>query len=521
MKKIGYILVAGLLISACSMEPQLTSSYSEKIAWSSEANAQMYANDFYSLLGSNYYNSAVSDDCCSDIMKSNDPTSDENYFLYGTIKVSQDSNPLFNNWSWGHSWALDACRFIDNMNKFGTDLSQEFRDYLEAQVRWFRAHVYFEMAKRFGASVVIWRELPPMGTKDYERCTPEQCWDFIEEDLDFAIAHLPVTNDAGLLTKGAAYGLKARAMLHAGRYEKALKAAEEIEKLGIYDLEPDYAKLFQYRRVQGVSKESIAEFGFSYPSMSYTFDKFYCPPGDGGYAQVSPTENLVAMYQMADGRDFSWNDPAMAAAPYEGREKRFYASILYDGCTWKGRTLDMTPGSPDGIVSGGNSTTTGYYMRKLCDPSQTEGFIESDLTFYYMRYAEVLLIRAEALAQLGRVNDALPFLNEVRKRAGFTTPLSASSKSEFMKLLQHECAVEFAFEGHRFWDLRRWGIIKQTMNNTKRKGVKPVEEGGVRTYMVFSADNKTIKYDDKYARFPIPLSEMQRNEAMEQFDEWK
>ena len=69
--------------------------------------------------------------------------------------------------------------------------------------------------------------------------------------------------------------------------------------------------------------------------------------------------------------------------------------------------------------------------------------------------------------------------------------------------------------------MRRWGIIKQTMNNTKRKGVKPVEEGGVRTYMVFSADNKTIKYDDKYARFPIPLSEMQRNEAMEQFDEWK
>ena len=158
-----------------------------------------------------------------------------------------------------------------------------------------------------------------MGTKDYERCTPEQCWDFIEEDLDFAIAHLPVTNDAGLLTKGAAYGLKARAMLYAGRYDKALAAAEEIEKLGIYDLEPDYAKLFQYRRVQGVSKESIAEFGFSYPSMSYTFDKFYCPPGDGGYAQVSPTENLVSMYQMADGRDFSWDDPAMAAAPYEGR----------------------------------------------------------------------------------------------------------------------------------------------------------------------------------------------------------
>ena len=517
-KSLLYVSIAAIL-TACSMEPELTDRYSEKVAWSSEANAQLYVNKFYPLIGQDYYNEAVHDDCCSDIMRMNSPMSDENYFLYGTVTVGPDNN-LFNNWGWGHSWALEICRFLDSMNKYGGDLSEEFRLYAEAQVRWFRAHVYFEMAKRFGASVVLWKGVPPMGEKDFERCEPEECWDFIAEDLDFAATYLPETDDAGKLTKGAALGLKARTMLYAGRWADAEKACQDLEDLNLYELEKDYAALFLYTRAKGVSKESIVEYGYSYPSLSYTFDKFYCPPGDGAYAQASPTENLVAMYRMADGREFSWDDPEMAAHPYEGREPRFYASILYDGVKWKNRTLDMSEGSQDGVSATGGTTSTGYYMRKLFDPSQTVGFSESDLTYYYMRYAEVLLIHAEALAELNRLDDAADKLNEVRERAGFAEA-SFSGKAELMKELRRERAVELAFEGHRFWDLRRWGLAKQTLNNTKRKGVKPVQTGEERTYTVFSSDNKTIKYLDKYERFPIPLVETQRNEKMEQFDEWK
>ena len=63
---------------------------------------------------------------------------------------------------------------------------------------------------------------------------------------------------------------------------------------------------------------------------------FYCPPSDGGYAEASPTEDLVSAYEMADGREFSWSDPTMKANPYVGREPRFYASILYNRCTLEG-----------------------------------------------------------------------------------------------------------------------------------------------------------------------------------------
>ena len=248
-------------------------------------------------------------------------------------------------------------------------------------------------------------------------------------------------------------------MLYAERYEDAYNACVNVESFG-YQLETDYADLFKYKRSVGVSKESIVEFGFQYPNLSYAFDKFNCPPGEGGYAQVSPTEELVCQYQMADGRDFSWNDPEMAANPYKGREPRFYASILYHGAEWKGRVMDMRSSSKDGVAFGGGTTSTGYYMRKLFDESQKEGFTESDLTKYYIRFAEVLLIKAEALAQMGKYDLAMAELNKVRARAGFTTDLVAVDKNTCMKYIMRERMLELAFEGHRFWDLRRWGLAE-------------------------------------------------------------
>ena len=71
------------------------------------------------------------------------------------------------------------------------------------------------------------------------------------------------------------------------------------------------------------NKESVIEFGYLKDKFTYSFDYFYCPPSDGGYAEISPTEDLVSSYQMADGSEFDWDNPEMAANPYEGREPRF------------------------------------------------------------------------------------------------------------------------------------------------------------------------------------------------------
>lgn len=271
------------------------------------------------------------------------------------------------------------------------------------------------------------------------------------------------------------------------------------------------------------NSESIIEFGYSYDNkMDYSFDYFYCPPSDGGYAEVSPTEDLVSAYQLVDGRDFDWSDPEMVADPYKGRDPRFYASILYNGCQWKGETLYTYEGSKDGYAMGGGTTCTGYYMRKLFDETlPKDGMRSTDLTFYYMRYAEVLLIYAEAMAQQNNLDEALKALNEVRARVDMPE-VHATTKTEFMRLLRRERMIELAFEGHRFWDIRRWGLGTTLLNGTHMKGVKPVQVSDGFEYEIVDCDaGQTRVYLEKYNRFPIPLSEIQQNILCEQFDEWK
>lgn len=531
---------AGLSLVSCDIDPVLTDSYPEDVAWSNADNLRLNLNGFYSLIGG-YYGSEVENDACSDILKMNGPRDSENLFVFGSAPITPSAN-RFDLWKNRHTWQLSCCRFLRDLKEHRSNFTEEIALEAEAEVRFFRALANFDLAKRYGASFILYKELPELGEKNHARCTPDECWDFIAEDLDFAAKYLPAkwnngtTNPwgtethTGRITKGAAYGLLARAMLYAERWKAASDAALEVKKLG-YKLyknpsrgDKGYGELFTNRRSSVISnQESIIEFGYSYDNkMDYSFDYFYCPPSDGGYAEASPTEDLVSAYQMADGRDFDWTDPVMAANPYSGREPRFYASILYNGCQWKGQTLYTYEGSTDGYALGGGTTCTGYYMRKLFDEALPKnGMRSTDLTYYYMRYAEVLLIYAEAMAMQDNLPEALTALNKVRKRAGLPE-VSASTKTEFMKLLRHERMIELAFEGHRFWDLRRWGLGTTVLNGVHMKGVKPTKVGDNFEYEIVDCDaGKTRVYLEKYNRFPIPLSEIQQNSACEQFDEWK
>lgn len=513
------ILLIGLV--GCSLEPELTSSYTEDTLWKDEKNVELHLNGFYSLIGQSYYQSAIEEDGYSDIVKMSLPTANQNLFIFGERKINASDN-LFENWGWGYTWITLCNRFLDGLKTKGTHLSLDLQRKVEAEVRFFRAHVYFLMARRYGASLILFKELPALGEKDHPLCTPDECWDFIAKDLDFAANNLhPTVSEKGRLTKGAALGLKSRVMLYAKRYEDAAKAAKDVIDLGIYDLYPDYGKLFKIRRSDNIeNKESILEFGFKYPDLFYNFDVNYCPPGDKGYARATPTENLVSQYQMADGTDFNWS--VHPNNPYEGREPRFYASILYNGAIWKNRTVDIYVGGIDGWGLGGSTTTTGYYLRKFLDENLSI-LRGNDLTYYYMRYAEVLLNYAEAKAMQNTLAPALKALNYVRKRAGFTKEVSASTQEELMKLIRHERMIELAFEGHRFWDLRRWGLAKNTLNETHMTGVKPTRlSDNSFNYEIIDCDNgKTRIYLDKYERFPIPSTELETNSMAKQFEEWK
>ena len=535
IKYISILLAASVLsLTGCDIDPELTNSYPEDVAWSNETNLRLTINGFYPLLGG-YYGSELSDDAYADLLKMNGTNDNQNLFVFGSAPITPQANP-WNNWANRHAWQISCCRFLRDLEIHKENFSEEAALEAEAEIRFFRAWIDFDLAKRFGGQFVLYKELPELGQKEHPLCAPEESWDLIAEDLDFAAQHLPDKNmvPAGRLTKGAAWGLKARAMLYAKRWKEAAAAAEEVGKLG-YELyknpgraDKGYGELFMSRRsAPVVNNEVIIEVGHSYADkFDYSFDYFYCPKSDGGYAQVSPTETLVSQYEMADGREFDWNDPEMAADPYTGREPRFYATILYNGCTWKGQKLYTYVGAEtgDGYAVGGGTTCTGYYMRKLFDEQLPKnGMRSTDLTYYPMRYAEILLIYAEAMAEMGNLSKAVGALNQVRARVDLPGYPTSLSKGAFDKALRHERMVELAFEGHRFWDVRRWGLGTTLFNNIQVKGVKPTKnEDGTFSYQVVSCDgSKKRIYHEKYNRFPIPQIELQQNVAIEQFDEWK
>ncbi|WEK35637.1 MAG: RagB/SusD family nutrient uptake outer membrane protein [Candidatus Pseudobacter hemicellulosilyticus] len=523
--------IASLVIgmTGCSVDPELTDVYPEEVAWSSEANMELSLNKFYPLIGQTYYTSAIQQDALSDVLKMNSPTAEQNLLALGSTIITPASN-LLGNWSWGYTWVKTCNEFLDGLQTKGGHLPEATRLRAEAEVRFFRAYVYFEMAKRYSASLVLFDKLPELGNSNHARSTEAEGWDFIAADLDYAANNLPPTVEAakrGKLTKGAAYALKARAMLYAKRWKASTDAVEALDQLNMYDLHPNYAGLFMQRRSSPIeNKESIVEFGYSTPNFGYSFDYFFCPPGDRGYAQVSPTEDLVSQYQMADGADFSWSNTELAAHPYKNREPRFYASILFDSASWKGRRIQAYEGGTDGWAVGGGTTCTGYYMRKLFDSTvktQDVGFQPGELTYYFIRYAEVLLIYAEACVEQNRYEDGLAALNKVRRRAGFTTDLTAGSKEDFMRLLRHERMIELAFEGHRYWDLRRWGLASSVLNGTNVTGTRITKKtDGSFTYQQVDADNGRKRlYPERYNRFPIPSSEISTNLLIDQYDEWK
>ena len=138
-------------------------------------------------------------------------------------------------------------------------------------------------------------------------------------------------------------------------------------------------------------------------------------------------------------------------------------------------------------------------------------------------------MRAEALAMVnssGNKTEIEGLINQIRDRVSVGMPhvtdAEITNAGGLLNVIKHERRVELAFEGHRFWDLRRWGLGTTVLNGTHMKGVKPMKVGDKFEYQLVDCDGGSTRvYLEKYNRFPIPLGELQQNTSCEQFDEWK
>ena len=414
-------------------------------------------------------------------------------------------------------------QFLDLLKKY-SKFTPEQNTLWEAQVRFFRAYIYFQLAKRHG-SVLIWGGLPDVNDK--ARTPEKDTWDYIANELDFAAEHLPATwsgANSGRVTKGAALALKSRAMLYAERWQEAYDAAQAVQALGLYDLVSDYAQAWK-----GNNKESILQFDYNATTgPSHSFDQWYAPGTDYEYGSTgTPTQEMVEAYEDKSGNKVDWSPwhagPTATRPPYEQLEPRFHATVIYNGSTWKGKVMDCSVGGPNGEFVEYRSmpytfgkTTTGYFLRKLLEESHKDlKGLPSSQTWVELRFAEVLLNQCEAAYRLGKIADARSLLNRVRARVGL--PPKSSSGDEFFKDYRNERMIELAYEGHLYWDMRRWELAHIEYNNYRCHGMKILNG----TYEYIDCDKQDRKFIKKLYVFPIPSAEIRNNSLMEQFDEWK
>ena len=350
--------------------------------------------------------------------------------------------------------------------------------WFKAEAHVARAYYYSELAKMYGGVPIIESHVDD-GTM-VVRSSYEDVVAYVVNEIDTYKSELAVNWDdfkdrEGRFTLGVALAIKARTLLYAAsplhnptndvkKWEAAAAAANELisnTELG-YSLDPSYASYF----IGGNPLTSPETIYCVRRSQSNNMEKNNYPIAtQGGKSGATPTHNLVAAYEYIGTPD--------PTNPYANRDPRLAASVVTNGSTWNGRTIDQSAGATDDMANA-NASKTGYYLKKFLTDNLNlvQGQVAQHNWVAY-RWAEVLLNYAEAMneaygpdaAPAGYTLTARQALQQVRDRASSKLPkVFASDKESFREVVKHERRVELAFEDHRYWDLLRWKDAMDVLN---------------------------------------------------------
>ena len=515
MKKITLLICIALTLSNCTKD-FITRSSQTQIAednfWKSESDAFLALNGVYSALQSrslyggnlNGWQGFPCFDGLGDNSFNNFKWEGLGNFMEGNIDPS--NGPFQNIWNDSYRGIARVNSVIKNVELISEDLvSSDTKQELIGQAYFLRALLYFNLA-------VYWEDVPlitePQTLEEayVSKNTFTEITQQIQEDLKLAVNYLPISQPSdlyGYATKGAALGLFARVQLYNQIYDGdfgVLNLTQEAMNLG-YSLHPNYAELFTPQN------ETSSEILFSVRFLrgadtnngeifSGTFNGF--PKGD-----VRPMRNLANDYYCTDGLPITSSPLYNPSNRGANRDPRATASIYYGG------EIYLT--EPLRTFQSNGPTTFGQkkYIRTGPDSEGNAVFGEGSQDFYVVRYADILLMRAEAMAETGDIAGAKALVNQIRSRVGMPSVESVEgsvNQQQMINIVRHERRVELAFEGLRFMDLKRWGEIEAAINRAtsdNASGYNPVYRG------------------EKSEVFPIPQSELDVNPNLTQHPAWQ
>lgn len=389
----------------------------------------------------------------------------------------------------------------------GDSISSDVRARLIGEAKFLRAFYYFRLVRVFGGVPLVDFVVDSSEKWSQPRASVDSCYAHIERDLTEAIPALVEKSEyadeqMGRVTKGAAEALLAKVYLYAKDYANAKKWAAEVMNSGEYSLCPNYKDNFTLAGENG--PESVFEIQYMDDDMSDYGDANY---GGYGYTRGSFTQSLTRSRSSQLGAGWGFNKPTQNLYDeFETADPRRDATILNP-------TDDQIETAAQEIYLGDRYLSLKYaWYNEAADgtisfPTLSHA-TRGPLNNKVIRYADVLLIYAEACCELGDLSEGTQALNQVRGRVGldafpYTATIQGQSvtftgtQADLRTAIRHERRVELAMEGHRWFDLCRWGIVKATMDSYMAG-----ETEEARAEMASFVENKN-------ELFPIPTKELE------------
>jgi len=552
-KSVLLLTATTLLFAACDfMDISEADYYTKEQIINNMDRVKQLTTQVYSYLPQDFNNtsSAMQDGATDDAIHVYDTNIQR--FVNGTWSANYTVDDQFSKY---YQAVHDANFYLDNCVGLTFDewknsdgFEDNFKNYLnyEYEVRFLRAFFYFELVKRYQNIPLITKTITQNEANIAQPSDAATILNFIITECTAVANVLPnlasdMPGGNGNLqraTKGAALALKSRAALYLAsplfstndsqKWKDAAQAAYDI----ISNASTFGYTLDKYSTLFGATNNQSKEVILCRPtSQSTSFEASNFPMGvAGGKTSTCPTENLVSAYEMTNGTTFDWNNSTQAASPYTGRDPRLGMTIVYNGMVWPKAAVEIFEGGKNGLPIT-NATTTGYYLRKYVnnsitfEPGQTT--TSQHHNWILFRYAEILLNYAEAMVNAYGDPDykgsyslsARDAVNRVRSRSDVNMPNipAGLGKTDFLKRLRNERRVEFAFEGQRFWDLRRWKDLAEMKNIYKVRVVKQ-GDGTIKYTKELLA---TYSISDKMNFYPIANSELYKNKNLVQNSGWE
>lgn len=423
--------------------------------------------------------------------------------------------------------------FLTEVDKYG--MAEDVKNKLKGQLYFWRAWQYFELVRLYGGVPIVLTPTDPISGQEVSnipRSTSSETIEQILADLDVAQSLLPgvwAGSDWGRITSGAAAALKGRVLLtwasplfnrndDKGRWQRAYEANLAAKTLlessgfGLYKKgslanATAWGNMFLEEGGSAINPEGVIVFGFNNGAAGNNntknngWENAIRPRDISGSGSISPTKQMVDAFPMKDGKMPGESTYAYDANKfYKNRDPRFYKTFVYNGAAWPyasatgsvpgyrqwtyvwKKTAAATSYNASTETKGANAS--GIYLCKASNPAASNAlgnFVMSGTDFMEMRFAEVVLNLAECAIGSDKLAEGLEGIKSIRARAGvedldgnYGLSSAVGDRDKLFAAVLNERKIEFAYEGKRFWDLRRWLLFDDTYKTVSRLGMEPL-----------------------------------------------